>query len=220
MLRPPTLITGVLRPAARALSRLRFHAEPSRHSRESSPQELRDKGNSRPEPRQGARVQIENDRRGPVSGAALGLRQLPGLLAQPGTQRSDPAEAGRPQAPDPRALRFPGKRRQPKTRRRSPGSSPCAALSPRACAKNAGSRMLWPPRRASEPPMNTTSPARTGCPTPRWNRADRTPGSRKCGVPEPSFVRRAKGIPLARNLAAAASNRSGLRGARIRSSRG
>ena len=31
------------------------------------------------------------------------------------------------------------------TRRRSPGSSPCAGRRPRACPATAGSRMLWPP---------------------------------------------------------------------------
>ena len=84
-------------------------------------------------------------------------------------------------------------------------------------AKYAGSRILWPPRRASVPPMNTTSARSNSAASSPMESSSKHSGQRErlrgsCGA--------TKFTPARFSFSATMSNRSGLRGARISRSPG
>ena len=79
---------------------------------------------------------------------------------------------------------------------------------------SAGSRILWPPRSTSVPPMKTTSATENRpLSSPMVSRSS-TPGSSSVS-PSCRFDRRRCRTPAAASLAAVSSNAAGLRGARI-----
>ena len=82
--------------------------------------------------------------------------------------------------------------------------------------KNAGSRMLWPPRLASVPPMNTTSASGNKPLNSPMVSTNKTHGS---GTRSPAvkYERRMNIRRRTTNLFATMSNRSGLRGTSINS---
>ena len=84
-------------------------------------------------------------------------------------------------------------------------------------AKYAGSRILWPPRRASVPPMNTTSARSNSAASSPIESSSSTPGSDQRRW-DSELRRQRKGqIPARFSFSATTSNRSGRRGARISS---
>ena len=67
-------------------------------------------------------------------------------------------------------------------------------------AKNAGSRILWPPRAASVPPMNTTSAREKQAASSPMESSSRHAGQLRAGLA--ASERRTKRMPAAASLAA------------------
>ena len=84
-------------------------------------------------------------------------------------------------------------------------------------AKNAGSRMLCPPRFASDPPMNTTLSSRNKPASSPIESSNSTPGNPQNSPLTGNWERRTNRIPFVWSFPATTSNRSGFRGTRINS---